>query len=223
MSLPARMELSAGLRSYLYLTAALCGAAILIVEILGAKMLSPYFGTSHFVWTAQIAVTLMSLACGRHGGCLVDRSQIAPPYLCIHCGGTGLSVPFAGWLRSCRERNRLGSLLASLFVLRPAVAAGHGGPVPGPGDDGIRGTSGRWSAGCPRSHLRQRVGTVDRLCGDSFMLNSVTMFATSGLLLPLGSSTSRSGDRPARLPRSSCCSSPEWRARGPTDGRGDDG
>ncbi len=50
-------SLSPGLRNYLYITAAVCGAAVLIVEILGAKMLSPYFGTSHFVWTAQIAVT----------------------------------------------------------------------------------------------------------------------------------------------------------------------
>ena len=46
-----------GLRRYLYATAATTGAAIMIVEILGAKMLSPYIGLSHFVWTAQIAVT----------------------------------------------------------------------------------------------------------------------------------------------------------------------
>jgi spermidine synthase len=62
------------LRRYLYLTAATTGAAIMIVEILGAKMLSPYVGLSHFVWTAQIAVTLVALACGYYfGGRLVDR------------------------------------------------------------------------------------------------------------------------------------------------------
>ena len=43
------------LRGYLYFTAAVTGAAIMIIEILGAKMLSPYIGLSHFVWTAQIA------------------------------------------------------------------------------------------------------------------------------------------------------------------------
>ena len=48
----------------------------MIVEILGAKMLSPYVGLSHFVWTAQIAVTLVALACGYYvGGRLADRSQ----------------------------------------------------------------------------------------------------------------------------------------------------
>lgn len=67
--------LTRGLRRYLYLTATITGAAIMIVEILGAKMLSPHVGTSHFVWTAQIAVTLVALACGYYvGGRLVDRS-----------------------------------------------------------------------------------------------------------------------------------------------------
>src|SRR5262249_24785604 len=72
-------------RRFLYLTAAVTGAAILVVEILGAKMLSPYVGSSHFVWTAQIAVTLISLALGYwFGGWLVDRSPaLHPLYWCI--------------------------------------------------------------------------------------------------------------------------------------------
>ena len=69
-------SLSPSLRRSLYGTAATTGAAVMIVEILGAKMLSPYLGTSHFVWTAQIAVTLVALACGYYlGGRLVDRSM----------------------------------------------------------------------------------------------------------------------------------------------------
>jgi predicted membrane-bound spermidine synthase len=67
---------SVSLRRYLYFTAGVTGAAVMIVEILGAKMLSPYVGMSHFVWTAQIAVTLVALACGYYaGGRLADRSQ----------------------------------------------------------------------------------------------------------------------------------------------------
>src|SRR5689334_24373061 len=73
--IPATIAMPAGLRPYLYFTAAITGAAVMIVEILGAKMLSPYVGTSHFVWTAQITVTLVSLAVGYYlGGWLVDRS-----------------------------------------------------------------------------------------------------------------------------------------------------
>jgi spermidine synthase len=57
-----------GARFFLYFTAGITGGAVMIVEILGAKMLAPWFGTSHFVWTAQIAVTLVALALGYYAG-----------------------------------------------------------------------------------------------------------------------------------------------------------
>src|ERR1043165_10124402 len=86
--------LSPGLRIFIYLAASITGAAIMIVEILGAKMLSPYFGTSHFVWTAQIAVTLVALACGYYaGGRLVDKSlRLGRLYAAILGGGAYLRV-----------------------------------------------------------------------------------------------------------------------------------
>src|ERR1700730_1993132 len=87
-------RLSPGLRRYLYFTAAVTSMAVMIVEILGAKMLAPYVGTSHFVWTAQIAVTLVALAAGYYaGGQLVERApnlrrlygsvMAAAIYLCL--------------------------------------------------------------------------------------------------------------------------------------------
>ena len=114
--------LSPGLRKYLYFTAATTGAVVLVIEILGAKMLSPYFGTSHFVWTAQIAVTLVSLAFGYYvGGWLVDRTPklgriygsllVAAVYLCFSV----LAVEAVAY-RCLRFKLALGSLLASLFL-----------------------------------------------------------------------------------------------------------
>ena len=62
-------------RNFFYITALITGAAVMIIEILGAKLLAPYVGTSHFVWTSQIAVTLIALTCGYYiGGKLVDRT-----------------------------------------------------------------------------------------------------------------------------------------------------
>src|SRR5439155_1017817 len=86
--------LSSGLRRYLYITAAMTGAAIMVVEILGAKMLSPYVGLSHFVWTAQIAVTLVALACGYYvGGRLADRTQeLSSLYWAILAAATYLAI-----------------------------------------------------------------------------------------------------------------------------------
>src|SRR2546423_6196854 len=98
------------------------GAAIMIVEILGAKLLSPYVGLSHFVWTAQIAVTLVALACGYYvGGKLVDRSQnLDRLYWSIICAAIYLALsvlicqPVAYW---CLDFNlAVGSLLASVIL-----------------------------------------------------------------------------------------------------------
>src|SRR4030095_16054791 len=68
--------LTPGQRRFFLTTATLTGAAVLVIEILGAKMLTPWFGTSHFVWTAQIAITLLALAAGYAlGGTLADRTE----------------------------------------------------------------------------------------------------------------------------------------------------
>ena len=128
---PAAPGLTGGLRRYLYLTTAVNGAAIMVVEILGAKMLSPYVGMSHFVWTAQIAVTLVALACGYYvGGRLADRSQkLGALYWAIlaAAGWLVLTVlicrPVAFW---CLDFNlAIGSLLAStiLFFIPLALLA----------------------------------------------------------------------------------------------------
>ena len=58
---PENQKLTTKLAPFLYLTAAINGGVILIVEILGAKMLSPFFGTSHFVWTAQITAVICAV------------------------------------------------------------------------------------------------------------------------------------------------------------------
>src|SRR5579859_5108405 len=128
---PASACVSSGQKNYLYFTAVVAGMVIMIVEILGAKMLAPYVGTSHFVWTAQITVTLVALATGYYaGGRMADRSQrlnrlyaailFAAVYLCL----TVLIIkPVANW---CLElKLALGSLLASaiLFFVPLALLA----------------------------------------------------------------------------------------------------
>ena len=81
-----------GLRRFLYLSSGVAGAAIMIVEILGAKILAPFVGTSHFVWTAQIGVTLAALACGYYvGGRLANaRSSLAALYSAIFAAAVWL-------------------------------------------------------------------------------------------------------------------------------------
>src|SRR6266404_4723199 len=169
------------------------GAAIMVIEILGAKMLSPYVGLSHFVWTAQIAVTLMALACGYYvGGKLADRSQkLSSLYWAIlaAAGYLGITVlicePLAYW---CLDFSLpVGSLLASaiLFFLPLALLA-----ITGPflvrvitsSLAGVGGNVGRLTA---VSTLGSFAGTL--LIGYlmiPLLPNSVTMFVTAiGLVL----------------------------------------
>lgn len=54
------------------------GAAVMAIEIVGARMVAPFFGVGLFVWTALIGMTLLALAFGYAlGGWLADRPNIA--------------------------------------------------------------------------------------------------------------------------------------------------
>lgn len=184
--------LSVGLRRFLYVTAAINGAAILIVEILGAKMLAPYVGTSHFVWTAQIAVTLLSLATGYYfGGWLVDRSaRLDRLYACILLAAIYLCLTVLIRERvayACLEfKLAVGALLtsAALFFV-PLTLLATTGPflvrVLMQSANAVGGQVGRLSA---ISTLGSVAGTG--LIGYAlipFFPNSITMFATAGVLL----------------------------------------
>ncbi|WP_310598763.1 fused MFS/spermidine synthase [Desulfobulbus sp.] len=52
----------------------LCGAALMIIELTGSRILAPFLGTSLVVWTSLIGVILASLSLGAWwGGMLADR------------------------------------------------------------------------------------------------------------------------------------------------------
>ena len=189
------LNLSPGLIRFLYVTAAVNGAAILVVEILGAEMLKPVMGTSHFVWTAQIGVTLMALATGYYlGGRWVDASPRlanlyyatlgAAVYLCA-------TVPLVKPVSyACLEKMNLAiaSLLASAFLfLVPLALLAMTLPfltrMLTRSVDDVGGNVGRLSA----------ISTVGSVAGTaliSYLLipnvhNTVSMQLTSGLLIGL--------------------------------------
>lgn len=187
--------LSAPLRRFLYATAAITGGAILIVEILGAKMLAPFVGTSHFVWTAQIAVTLVALATGYYvGGRLADRApHLRKLYAAIIAAAIYLAAtvmivePAAYW---CLKFNlALGSLLASAFLFFvPLSLLAMVGPflvrVITESVSGVGGNVGRLTS---ISTLGSVAGTV--LIGYvliPFLPNSTTMYLTAALLIATG-------------------------------------
>ncbi|HVO39241.1 MAG TPA: fused MFS/spermidine synthase [Spirochaetia bacterium] len=180
-----------GLRRFLYVTACVTGAAVMIVEILGAKMLAPYFGTSHFVWTAQIAVTLAALAIGYYlGGRAADASaRVGRLFVALTAAGIWLVATVAArdWLASSflSLPLPLGSLLAAvcLFFV-PLSLLATTGPflvrIVAQSLSGVGGTAGRISF---TSTLGSFVGTA----AIGYLLipllpNSWTMDGTAGAL-----------------------------------------
>ncbi len=82
---------------FLYLTVFFTGAVILVIEILGTRVLAPFYGSTIFVWSALISVTLGFLALGYwFGGKLADR--VPSPimfYLMVFLSGVSLVILYS--------------------------------------------------------------------------------------------------------------------------------
>ena len=63
--------------SLFYLLSFLEGASVMAAELLGAKMLAPYFGSSLYVWSAVLAITLGGLAVGYFVGGIISQRKNA--------------------------------------------------------------------------------------------------------------------------------------------------
>ncbi|VVB51027.1 Polyamine aminopropyltransferase [uncultured archaeon] len=56
-------------------TVFLCGAAVMVVEVLSSRLLAPIYGNSLFVWTSLISVVLAALSLGYYrGGIFADEN-----------------------------------------------------------------------------------------------------------------------------------------------------
>jgi MFS family permease len=122
----------------LYSIAFLTGFAVMAYEILGVRVLAPYYGSSIHVWGAIISVFLAGLSVGyAAGGRLADRNAGICTLSKIILIPSALIVlfPFYGYFL-CRlfynhlEHSRLGALLLSitLFML-PCIFMGAALPI----------------------------------------------------------------------------------------------
>ena len=107
---------------YLYLLISISGASVLAIELLGTRILGPFYGVSLFLWSALITVTLAGLAIGYFvGGRLADRGATYPRLgsLLAISGVWLIAVP---WIRSPLLRVtepfglRFAALLAALVL-----------------------------------------------------------------------------------------------------------
>lgn len=83
---------------FIYLAVIVSGASVLAIEILGTRIIAPFYGASIYLWSALISVTLAALAVGYWlGGKWADRGPTVQR-LCLVLGLAGLWIVAVPWI-----------------------------------------------------------------------------------------------------------------------------
>jgi len=112
----------------LELTLFICGAVVMIFELVGSRVLGPYFGTSIFVWTSLIGIILGSLSFGYYfGGKISDKKpnlNSLSIIIFLAAISIGLTIFIKDFLLTYLQMHftdiRINSVLASLILFSPA-------------------------------------------------------------------------------------------------------
>lgn len=111
----------------LYFTVSITGMAVMVIELLGTRVIAPFYGASLYVWTSLISVTLVALAAGYYlGGRWSDRSAGRGLAFIIALAGVatllipGFSRPVL--LASNPLGLRAGALVSALVLFFPSLA-----------------------------------------------------------------------------------------------------
>lgn len=112
--------------SWLYVTVFLTGAAVMVIELLGTRLIAPFYGASLYVWTSVIAVTLIALALGYYvGGHWADRAKRTG--LAFIIALSGLLTLLVPWLTAPVLLAtdplglRMGSFISTLVLFTPSL------------------------------------------------------------------------------------------------------
>lgn len=123
--MPDRQKLS---KIALEITVFTCGALVMIYEIIGSRIVSPFIGTSTYVWTSLIGVILGALSLGYWlGGKTADRQphvKILAAVIFLAAGAVAATILFKDIFLSFIARSdlmlELKSVIAALILFAPA-------------------------------------------------------------------------------------------------------
>lgn len=113
-------------RAGLYLTVFLTGASVMVIELLGTRMIAPFYGASLYVWSSLISVTMIALATGYFiGGYWADRARRTGLSLIIALAALlTLFIPWATrtvLLATDPLGLRMGAFASSLVLFLPSL------------------------------------------------------------------------------------------------------
>ncbi|MBK6957850.1 fused MFS/spermidine synthase [Nitrosomonas sp.] len=111
---------------WLYCTVFLTGAAVMVIELLGTRLIAPFYGASLYVWTSVISVTLIALALGYFiGGRWADRAKNTGLALIIALSGLlTLVIPWLTGpilLATDSLGLRMGVFVSTLVLFSPSL------------------------------------------------------------------------------------------------------
>jgi len=120
----------------------LSGGAILALELLASRIMTPYFGVSLYIWTGILSITLVSLALGywlggrmanglndRPAGALVKAFVLMPALAALAIVTACLAYPF--WFAALANWSLLGGAFVAclILLLLPLVATSAMNPL----------------------------------------------------------------------------------------------
>lgn len=113
--------------TFILLLSFLEGGAVMTVELAGAKLLAPVFGTSLYVWAATLGITLLALTTGYYtGGYISSKSSSTKTiYLVLLLAGIfTVQMPFLSKLIFKATLNmdvRIGASISLLVFMMPSL------------------------------------------------------------------------------------------------------
>lgn len=130
------MEITKKIKFIILFISFLEGGAVMFCELVGAKLVAPFFGTSLYVWASAIGLTLGSLAIGYFSGGALSRRFKSPLvifWIFMVAGVFVLAMPVtAKWIMSSTINMSIGAgvtISMILFLCPPLILFGSMSPI----------------------------------------------------------------------------------------------
>ncbi|HLC83128.1 MAG TPA: fused MFS/spermidine synthase [Bacteroidia bacterium] len=123
-------------KNFFFLLSFIEGGSVMAAELLGAKMLAPYFGSSLYVWASVLAITLGGLAVGYFAGGILSYKSKNPLtlfYVLLAAAAFTILMPFSSkmilWLVGSHSLIPSVIVSASCILFPPVFMMGMVSPL----------------------------------------------------------------------------------------------
>ncbi|MFL5764004.1 MAG: spermidine synthase [Bacteroidia bacterium] len=123
-------------KNFYFLLSFIEGASVMAAELIGAKMLAPYFGSSLYVWASVLAITLGGLAAGYYAGGVLSyrkKNELTLFYVLLAAAAFTVLMPFSSkmilWMVGQHGLIKSVIISASCILFPPVFMMGMVSPL----------------------------------------------------------------------------------------------